>query len=888
MQKTKPRCGRTAGLCCISLGLLLLCTGALHAQNARPVEPGSRKQATAVRVESRAIEVDGDLSEDVWQGIPPIVDFVQAEPNEGAPPTQKMEIRFAYDETALYVGARMYSSDPAAIQAPLGRRDNASEQSEHLLISFDTFLDRRTAYTFGVSASGVRFDHFHPADDQDDADEGYNPVWEAKTRIDAGGWTAELWIPLSQLRFNDRSEQVWGLNVQRFTPTLEEQVYWVLVPRTEKAWASRFGDLTGISNIRRMRRIELLPVVVGSSRLTGQREGENPFDDGRNLSSRVGADLKMGLGPNLTLDATINPDFGQVEADPAEVNLTAFATRFSERRPFFTEGAQLLNLNHNNVFYSRRIGRAPVGPASGDFVDYPQTSRIMAASKITGRLPRGTSIGVLAAVTDEEHARVFDRAAPQIRQIRVAPRTAYGLSKVQQEFGEDGSTASVLVAAVHRDLNASDPLASTLSQNALVYGGDAVLRFNRGEYEARAALVGSYVGGQPAAIERMQRSSAHYFQRPDRTSGRLDPTLTSLSGLSAIADFDRRGGRHWLFGTHVKIDSNRFETNDIGLLNSAESIEPNAEITYRETQPGAVFRSYRVTLDQSYNWDLSRNLQRGTTEASVNTTWANVWTTSGSISRGMRTQDASLTRGGPLIGGPRNWSLNVEVANSATSQTRWSGDVTVTEDELGGGEREVEGSFSFRPTPRWELSIAPSYVQGTDAQQYVTTLAGGRPETFNNRYVFAYIDRSTLSLELRAAYTFMPDLNLDVYAEPFAASGSYYDYGELLEPASLSRITYGTSGTTMQVRPDGSRAIRAGNSEFVLSNNDFNVRSFNSNVVLRWEWRPGTTLYLVWQQNRESREPIGSRIGVRDLFGSITETGTNILLFKTSFWIPVK
>ena len=312
--------------------VLWLMVGALVARPAEADQAAAstvRKQASASRVADEAIRVDGRLDEEVWLGAFPITDFVQKEPIEGAPPTDAMEVRFVYDDSALYVGARMFSRVEAAIQAPLARRDNGDAQAEYVLISLDTFLDRRTAYDFGVTASGVRLDRYHSTDRDDVVDAGFNPVWEARTAIGPDGWTAELWIPLSQLRFNSQRDLTWGLNIRRFRPTLDEDDYWVLVPRTERVWASRFGDLQGISALRPTRRLELLPYVASASTVRANRDPRNPFDDGRNLSSRVGADVKMGIGTNLTLDATVNPDFGQVEADPAEVNLSAFETRFA-------------------------------------------------------------------------------------------------------------------------------------------------------------------------------------------------------------------------------------------------------------------------------------------------------------------------------------------------------------------------------------------------------------------------------------------------------------------------------------------------------------------------------------------------------------------------------
>ena len=308
----------------------------------------NRKQATATRVPNGDVRIDGRLDDAAWQTATPITDFTQKEPVENAPPTDQMEVRLLYDDDILYVGARMFSSD-GRIQAPLGRRDSTA-QAEHILVSFDTFLDRRTAVVFGVTAAGVRLDRYHSSDNEDSFDAGFDPVWRAQTQVSGDQWTAELWIPFSQLRFNPRSDQTWGLNLFRFRPTLDEENYWIVIPRTVRAWSSRFGELTGIANLVPPRRIEALPYIAGGSAINGNRDLGNPFDDGKNLKGRVGADVKMGLGPNLTLETAINPDFGQVEADPAEVNLTAFETRFPEKRPFFLEGAQLFNIGHPNFY----------------------------------------------------------------------------------------------------------------------------------------------------------------------------------------------------------------------------------------------------------------------------------------------------------------------------------------------------------------------------------------------------------------------------------------------------------------------------------------------------------------------------------------------------------
>ena len=874
----------------VHLGLGIVCALLMVAGDARGQDQsGGRKVAGAAQVPGGTIRIDGRLDEEAWLTATPITDFVQKEPTEGAAPTDAMEVRFVYDDNALYVGARMFTRNAPAVQAPLGRRDNSS-QAENIQVWLDTFLDRRTAAMFGVTASGVRLDEFLSSDNEDGGDAGFDPVWEARTSYGAEGWTAELWIPFSQLRFNPQSDQIWGVNIRRFRPTLEEEDYWVVVPRTERVFISRFGDLRGIRGVRPTRRIELLPYVAQTSTVNGAREPGDPFDSGANLNGRVGADMKMGLGPNLTLEATVNPDFGQVEADPAEVNLTAFETRFPERRPFFLEGSTLFSISHPNFYYSRRVGARPIGPASADFVDYPADSTIIAAGKLTGRLPSRTSIGLLSAVTDDEMASLASAGVPGTTRVGVAPRAYYNVGRVRQEFGRLGSTVGLIVNYMHRDIANGDPLADLLTRNAIAYAGDTNLRFKGGEYEFRLAGGGSHIAGEPKSIERFQRASSHYAQRPDRTYSPLDPTLTTLSGWSLQSGFDRVSGRHWLFGASVKADSENFETNDLANLNGADGFMPNWNVQYRETQPGRLLRSYSIRLNQSNDHTLRGLRQSASIRPQVNVTWANFWTSSVSTGYNLESKSISLTRGGPVMEVPPGWTASFSTGNRSTATTRWSGTVNLGGNDDGGSTRRVSASFSFRPGPRWQLSADPSYDVTVEPQQYVTTIVGGgRPEIYGNRYVFAYIDRSTLATEFRMAFTVRPDVNLDVYAEPFAASGRYYDFGELVLPGTRQRLTYGHHpDTTIVTNADGTRAVTVGDTAFSLRTRDFNTLSFRSNVVLKWEWRPGSTLYLVWQMDRSDTEVLGAHVDVRDMFRSVNAPGRNFFVVKTSFWLPIR
>jgi hypothetical protein len=875
----------------VAAAVCLWSTVSLDAQQEVAAETAPRKQARATRVSAESIRFDGRLDDEIWQKALPVTQFTQAEPVEGAEPTDAMEVRFVYDETALWVGARMHRSQGTAIQAPMSRRDDGG-QAEYLQVELDTYLDRRTAYMFGVTASGVRLDHYHSTDNEDDSDTEFDPVWEARTHVEDGFWTAELWLPFSQLRFNDQPERVWGMNIKRWRPDLNEEDYWIVIGRTERGWSSRFGELRGIEGVRPATRLEVLPYVASSSRMTGSPDRNDPFDDGVNLGGRVGGDMKVGLGPNLTLEATINPDFGQIEADPAEVNLTVFETIFDERRPFFLEGNNVLAAGTGNYYYSRRIGARPTGPVPPGYSDYPDTSTILGAAKLTGRLRSGTSVGVLGALTDQEFASISNLGLRS--EVKVAPRTAWGVGRVIQEFGTD-STMGAHLTLVHRDLAAADPLAALLVRNAITAGFDSRVRFHNRTYEAQFNVGITHQDGEPAAVERVQRASGHYFQRLDQPNIRLDPTRRTFDGLQVQSSFNKVAGRHWLWGGNIMIESPEFDPLDFGRLNFAGDVMGGPRVTYRETQPGRFLRGYSFGLNlntyQYYDRDLG---VRYTLQSNNSFTLRNFWTTQFNLSRYFRGLDGQLTRGGPAMGTPLGLNISGSLRNSNSSQTRWNGNVNYRSNEYDEAAWSFSGSVSGRPSPALEFSIAPEYANETGVSgifsgpighQYLTTLTGGRPETYDRRYIFGLPDRTTLSTQLRVSYTFKPDVTLDVYAEPFAASGTYRGFGELAVARGRDLRLYGTDGTTLERLADGSYRVADGQSTFTLSNRDFNVRSFRSNVVLRWEWRPGSIFYGVWQQNRSSTVPRGEHVGVGDLFESFSAAGDNIVAVKTTFWI---
>ncbi|HUP20569.1 MAG TPA: DUF5916 domain-containing protein [Gemmatimonadota bacterium] len=861
---------------------------------AQPAAGGEEGQAAAKRIEAlRASagtpEVDGRLDDPVWAQARWISDFVQKEPVQGAAPTVATEIAFVYDDEAVYIGARMAGEGTYEIADQMTRRDDMARGADRLIVSLDTYHDGRTAYSFAVTAAGVRIDWHTPTDHEGNHDMTFDAVWAARTEVTAEGWTAEMRIPFSQLRFSSADEQVWGVNVNRTIPALDEEQYWVLVPRDETGWASRFGELVGIRGVGASRRIELVPYVASEVTRTSDAliAAGDPFSEINDATVRTGLDFKMGLGPNLTLNATVNPDFGQVEADPAEVNLTAFETFFQERRPFFTEGQQNLQGNGPPYYYSRRIGAAPHLFAGGDFRDAPSTSTILGAAKVTGQLAGGWSLGAITAYTDDESARVYDLAEDAFRDVDVEPATLYGAARLQKQFGPNASTFAFTLTAVDRSMDEGSALASLLADRALAGGVDWNRRFQGGKYELLGQVGFSHVTGDSAAITRIQRSSGHYFQRPDQDHVELDPSATSMTGFSAAVRGGKRSGT-WQWNGGVWGDTQGFEINDLGQYGRADEIAQWSGVSYNVTTPGNVFRRWNVGMFENASFNngwIHRNQNLG---MSTNYTLTNFYRGFFETGRNFDVLSDVATRGGPLMKQDGNWWFAGGVFSSANQPSGWGIRAMVGSEDLGGWRWRIDPEARWQPTDRIRLSFTPRYVRSRDTRQYVGTFEGGRDATFGSRYVFGWIDRSEIATPVRMNYLFTPNVSLELYAEPFAASGRYFDLGELAAPRTSDLRTYGEAeGTSIERDETGAYTVTDGDASFEIANRDFDVLSFRSNLVLRWEWRPGSSLFVVWQQNRSGFDAAGRLVGGGDLLDSLSADGQNVLAVKFSYWLPL-
>lgn len=851
------------------------------------------KSARAVRLNGPAPQVDGALNDPAWSQAPVISDFVQKIPNEGATPSVTTEVRLLYDDHALYVGARLRRPDPQAIRTSITRRD-AESDAEVFIVSLDPYHDRRTAYSFSISSGGVRGDWYLPQDSEESGRETqYDPVWSARARVDDEGWSAELRIPFSQLRFNAASEQVWGLQLTRSVSDKRERLQWVLIPASAAGFASHFGRLEGIAGIPPARRLELLPYVAADLTYRANVHPANPFDE--RLAGRAGGDLKMGLGPNLTLDATFNPDFGQVEADPAVVNLTAFETVFEERRPFFIEGNELLTgrgqsfLGRPTWFYSRRIGAAPRGSASAHFIKQPANTTILGAAKVSGRLASGLSLAALGALTPREHALTFDTITGREAEFAVEPPSAFGVVRLQQDIGRQQSNLGTSLTYVARSLDERGGLEALLPANAIAGGVDWRLRYQQGMYEITGWLGGSRVAGDAAALARLQRTSAHYFQRPDQDHVSFDPGRTSLTGFSGSLRLDKNAGRFTLGGIQLSTRSPEFDINDAGQMRSGDDIDFNADIQLRDTKPNKYVRFFQFGTSTTAGWNYGGIRQYATLNQTAQVTLHSFWRITANARRQFGSLSDDLTRGGPLMRTAAAWSSRLTVNSPSNMPTIWNARAEYFDDAYGGWRVDLGTGITLRPSTRWQASVDPSYQRLVNARQYVGTRSGGSAATYGQRYIFSFVEQSTLSARFRLNYALTPDFTVEGYMEPFAASGEFYDFGELSAARSGDLRFYGRPGTNTSITKSSSGyTVRDGSQSFTVPQLDFSRLSFRSNLVLRWEWLPGSTAFLIWQQSRQDVGPAAQLIQPRNLWDSTRASGDNFFVLKVSYWLGLK
>ncbi|HEY0016402.1 MAG TPA: DUF5916 domain-containing protein [Longimicrobium sp.] len=856
------------------------------------------------------VVLDGRLDEAVWATPAPATGFRQQDPREGEP-ASRTEVRFAYDDGALYVGARMYDSLGAAgVSRQLTRRD-AEVESDWIQLVFDTYHDHAGRTVLQVNPSGVKYDAGQASPN---ADPSWDPVWEVETGVDSLGWTAEMRIPWSQLRFSSAVDQTWGVQVWRYVQRLNEMSMWSFWGKEEPGGPPRFGHLSGMRIERRPRGLEIMPYALARASYVTPTQAGSPFQNERDYDTRIGADVRALLGSNLTLSATINPDFGQVEQDPAVVNLSQFESFFDEKRPFFVEGSGLLsfggfscfncsNASSMSLFYSRRIGRSPQGglPDGYDFSDRPANTRLLAAAKLTGRTSGGWQIGAVEAVTARETGRVRNLDGTG-QEVTVEPFTNYLMGRVKRTTGGGSRTWGLIATSVFRGFGDDDgALRGQIPEHAEAVGADWSLTWKNQTYRLMGNVALSNVSGDSLAIRRLQRSSARYFQRPDREAGgnglfsnEFDGGATWLRGFGGYARLSKDSGP-WMWETQVNYRSPGFEVNDMAFLSTADYVWMNANLVRQFTRPGRWYRDLWLSAggQQQVNFDGDRNdLQfHQFTQA----TFHNYWQAAVYAHVRPEVYADRTTRGGATVRRPASWFVGPRFSTDSRKKLVFS-----FEPGFGGtsiGERFFEGGASvrYKPTTNVQLSFGPSYNYGVNETQYVAAFDDPTATGFfGRRVVFAELEQHVLSLDTRVNWTFSPTLSLELFAQPFVATGDYRDYKEFVRPRSADTRAF-TPGelAVVETAADG-RPVRyrldtdgdpASDQNFRFFNNSFNVRSLRGNAVLRWEYRPGSTLFFVWQQQRSGDEPFGDFQLGRDTGAIFDSRPDNVFVIKATYWL---
>jgi hypothetical protein len=848
---------------------------------------------------SDRIELDGALTEPTWQG-PGFSEFRQRDPNQGEPPSERTEVWVAYDDGALYVAARMYDASPDSIMQILGRRD-AFITADWFTLYVDPYHDGRSGFYFSLSAAGTKRDGTLYNDDW--SDDSWDGVWEAAAQIDARGWALEMRIPFSQLRFHQRDEYVWGVNFEREIGRKNEKDFLVYTPRNGSGFVSRFPELTSINSITPAQQLELLPYVNTRAEYLQHQSGD-PFNKGSRYFAGLGADLKVGLSSNLTLDGTVNPDFGQVEVDPAVVNLSDVETYFQEKRPFFIEGANLFEFGYggsNNfwgfnwgsptLFYSRRIGRAPQGSMPGyDYADRPLGTHILGAGKITGRVFDDWKIGAVHAVTNRESATI--QASGERSSVEVEPMTYYGVGRIQRDY--DGGRQGLGFMATYTNRFFEDQrLRNEINGNSFVAGVDGWTFLDEEKaYVVTAWASMSRVAGTTTRMTALQQNSAHYFQRPDARHFRLDSSATSITGFAGRVMLNKQKGAFLLNAALGTIDP-RYDVNDMGFLFRTNLINGHVVAGYSWADPTSSYRSLRIQFATFGNLDYDGNkvwhgyFHNGYVE------FLNYWSFYWTFAYNPATVDSRRTRGGPLmIQLPgREFDGGFETDRRKQLIFGVSGYSYFRTDEPSWG---IEANVEWKPVPNVSLEMGPSFGQDRTRAQYITVVSDPTAAaTYGARYVFSTLDQVTISANIRLNWTFSPQLSLQLFMQPLISSGDYKEFKELMAPKTFSFLKYGESGSTIAERRDANGMLTAYTfdadgagpaSPFNISNPDFNITSLRGNAVLRWEYRPGSILYLVWTRSSSGYLNDGSFRFNRSFDRMLSASTDNILMLKFTYW----
>ncbi len=776
-----------------------------------------------MRLAGTAPEIDGRLNDEAWGLADQIEDFVQWEPDNGASLSERTVVQVAYDDRHLYVAVRCDDREPSGITAGLGRRDT-HPSTDWIEVGFDPQHDHLTAYVYEVNPSGVQGDYEFFDDIRTSRD--YDAVWDVETQVTDEGWTAELRIPFSQLRFSTPpdGDAVWGFTVRRTIYRKGEFGEWTGRPRGQQGNVSRWGHLVFADRLVPPRRVELLPFALARR--------EDVTTAGAEHAASGGVDLRVGLGTSTTLSATMNPDFAQVEQDPAVLNLTVFETFFPEKRPFFLEDSQTFipPRRQFRLFHSRRIGQQPGRFAlqPGDrLVERPDQTTILGAVKVTGKASSWT-YGALTALTAREYATVdavtTDAAGAQTvrRTTRlIEPLTSYNVARVQRDVLGGSSNVGGMVTGTLRERDA----------DAVTGGVDYNIRWARNLF----VWNGLWMATRAPFADGLR------------------------TGFGGATNFDYVG-KHLEFGNNFGHISPNFRNIDLGFLTTrVDKSDYDGTLILRQPDPFGIFRSLQFTINPGVGWSQHVTYERFVL-TSVNAQFRNFWRINLNWRRSFRAFDDLDTRGGPPIVDPADTSLNLSVSSDSRKTWQVTFGANGVRDEEGGWDASVNPELRLQASARLQMSLATTYRAAQNVAQWITNTdvnGDGRTD-----HVYGRLKRNVLDVTARATYGFSRDTTLELFLQPFVASGDYSDIRRLARPSSFD-----FEPAALPFNPD------------------FNRKSLRGNIVMRWEYVRGSTLFFVWNISTLDLVRPGIFTPLRDLGAGFGADGTHVFMVKMTYWL---
>ncbi len=856
-------------------------------------------QTYVIKQTSVPPQIDGILTDSVWASANVAKNFKQFLPQSGEPGSQKTEARVLFDDHYIYVAARMFD-DPEKLAKQLLRRDNRG-YSQEFGVSFDSYNDNRTGFSFYLTPKGSKLDLLWYNDEFNNR--SWDAVWDGETTIDELGWTAEFRIPLSQIRYDvDSNISEWGIQFYRYIARNDEHDYWSPLPGESSSEVAAYGILKGIENIPAVTRLEIQPYVSGSL-MNAPGETDNPYNKNNDFSGGLGADFKLGLGSNFTLNATVNPDFGQVEADPAVVNLTANEDFFVEKRPFFIEGSDILRFgstrtfssNLPTMFYSRRAGRPPQGSITDGakkFSDYPDETTIAAAMKISGKTSNGLSVGVFDAVTTNESAVYTDTLNREKKEI-VEPLANILVSRIKKDFNNGNTTSGVYFGMVNRDLS-KPALKNQFRERALIAGVDFEHRFDSyPDWIVSGVFATSLINGSKEVITQAQKESQRYFQRPDAKHINVDENATSLSGHSYELSIMKNVGEHWVGSFSFAEVSPGFEVNDMGFQRWADYRSIGFVGTYRENKPGEIFRSWQIQNSFSSAWNFGKDLIWAYNDLSYFARFNNFWYINVGYNYSFTSNDDRMARGGPIVKFLPEHRPSFGFGSDRRKKFSFTADLDLFYGDSGSEDVSISSTIKYRPTSYINLELSARHDKIFRTEQYVKSISDSTAtSTFGRRYIFSELKGTENRFSSRFEWTVSPDLTVQIVAIPLISAYNYYNMKEFAEPKTYQFNSYGNDIGKVEIDnsgnfiidPDGDGIAR----QFNIDNPDFNSFALQMTSVVRWEFRPGSILYFVWQQDKrrylEGNSASSALDYIEDFKSLYNSEPTNTFRVKLVYW----